>query len=106
VVNDLFGKFDTIQFENPILAFLNSTTQKAMLERIGNYIKLHNPKKVVIIDRTDCGAYKLNGYNFKEEMDIHYDNNYKVSNLILDAFPQLDVEIKTIIIESDHCSWL
>jgi len=108
IKEDLFGKFDSVVFENPILAFLNPATQVSMMERIGNYIKLHNPKKVVIIDHTDCGAYKLNGYNFKdskEEIDIHYNNNNKVSNLILDAFPQLDVEIKIIVIEGDRCSW-
>jgi len=107
--NNLFGKYDTIQFENPILAFLNPTTQKAMLERIGNYIKLHNPKKVVLIDHTDCGAYKLNGYNFtdqKEELHQHDINNSNVKMIIEGHFPELKVEIKTIMIDTDgNCSW-
>jgi hypothetical protein len=109
VKNDLFGKFDTIQFENPILAFLNPTTQKAMLERIGNYIKLHNPKKVVLIDHTDCGAYKLNKYHFndlQDELIVHAKNNLRVSDLIRKHYPQLEIEIKIIYIRSDgECTW-
>jgi hypothetical protein len=109
VINNLFGKFDTIEFENPILAFLNPSTQTAMLERIGNYIKLHNPKKVVLIDHTDCGAYKLNDYKFtdqKDELNQHNINNTNVKMIIEGHFSELKVEIRTIMIDkNDNCSW-
>lgn len=108
--NNLWGKFDTIEHENPIFSFLDPKTKGIYLERIGNYIKLHQPKKVILIDHTNCGAYSLHGYNFndlEDELNIHNTNNKKVVELITKNYPELQVEIKTIHIDSnDHCYWL
>ncbi len=109
VKNDLFGKFDTIQFENPILSFLNPTTQQAMLDRIGAYIKLHGPHTVVLIDHFDCGAYKLSGYSFVDftaEAKKHEENNKLVKEIIQNTYPQLKVDIKYINITGDSCEWI
>jgi len=109
VKNDLMGKYDTIQFENPILSFLNPTTQQAMLDRIGAYIKLHGPHTVVLIDHFDCGAYKLSGYSFsgfKEEVRQHKANNDIVKNLIKKNYPELTIEIRYIVINHTGCVWL
>lgn len=109
VTNDLFGKFDTIQFENPILAFLNPNTQIVMLDRISVYIKLHNPHKVIFIDHFDCGAYKLFGFvftDFSSEIKKHVENNNIVKDIIIKSFPQLEVEIKYINLTGNQCEWL
>ncbi|GEM_PF-5435113 len=108
--NNLWGKFDTIKHENPILSFLDPKSKDIYLERIGNYIKLHNPKKIILIDHTNCGAYNLYGYNFTDlenELSIHHVNNKKVVDLIAQSYPNFKFEIKTIIIgANDECHWL
>lgn len=108
--NNLWGKFDTIEHENPILSFLDPQSVDIYLDRIGNYIKLHHPQKVILIDHTNCGAYHLHGYNFDDlenELIVHNKNNKHVVELITKQYPDLKVEIKIIHIDSNNqCHWL
>ena len=109
VENNLFGNYDTIQYENPILDFLDDGKRGKMLERIKAYRELHGANKIVLLDHFDCGAYKLNGYNFSDkdsECQTHIENNKKAVEIIKDGFPYIEVDIKYIDIKDDgSCEW-
>lgn len=108
--NKLFGKYDTIQYENPILDFFDSAKIEAMMERIRMYVEdLHGADTIVLFDHLNCGAYKRQ-YKFKdreEEIKVHKENNAKVVKLIGERFPDLKIDVKYIVIKDDEtCEWL
>src|SRR3990172_3473964 len=83
VENNCFGHFDSIQYENPILDFLN-------------------PDKVALFDHLDCGAYQKNGYvfnDFEHELAVHRENNEKVKEIIKNHLPNFEVTVKYIAID-------
>lgn len=105
----LWGSFDTIQYENPLLDFLDKGKLTRMIARIKAYRTLHNPTKIVLFDHFDCGAYKLAGYqfsSFEEETRAHQQNNQKITSIIKEHFPDMAVEVRYIIINQDgNCEW-
>ena len=107
--NDLFGNYDTIQYENPILDFTEEAKQIKMIARIKAYRKLHGAKTIVLFDHFDCGAYKLSGYRFDDEngeIRIHQLNNNQAVKIIKKNFPDMEVQIKYIKINLDaSCEW-
>ena len=110
VKNNLFGEFDTIQYENPILDFLNPNKLDKMMERIKLYQELHGPDKIILFDHLDCGAYKKNGYkfsSFKNEVLKHQENNEKVVEILRRELLDMGVEIKYIKInEQGKAVWI
>ena len=109
VKNHLFGCFDTIEYENPILDFLNQKKLGGMIKRIKTYQKLHGVDAIVLFDHFDCGAYKLGGYEFinnDEEVKVHQKNNEKVIEIIKKKFPDMEVAVKYIAINpTGNCTW-
>jgi hypothetical protein len=107
--HDLFGEFDTIQYENPVLDFLNAKSLDKIIERIKTYRELHGAKSIVIFDHFDCGAYKKGGYKFKnieEERQLHEQNNRRAVEQITKYFPDMEIVIKYIMIDrEDNCRW-
>ncbi len=105
----LFGKFDTIEHENPILDFLDERKLPGMIERIKAYRQLHGASKIVLFDHFDCGAYKLSGYKFKSEeaeLDQHKQNNRLAVEIIKKYFPDMEIEVRYIRIKEDgSCEW-
>ena len=97
--NKLFGKNDTIEYENPILDFVDEARRVKMIERIKAYRQLHGADTVVLFDHFDCGAYKLNGYkfvDFEKEQQIHQQNNRQALQVIKENFPDMKVKVKYI----------
>ncbi len=109
VENDLFGRFDTIEYENPILDFLDENKAAAMVERIKLYVKLHGAQTLVLFDHFDCGAYKESGYRFmdeRHEQQVHQENNARVIKFLEENLPEMKVEVKYIKIDHNgQCSW-
>ena len=109
VTNNLFGKFDTIEYENPMLDFLNAEKLEEMIKRIKLYVKLHGADTIVLFDHFDCGAYKEHGYNFSDEEDeyqTHLENNSQILAVLKERLPEMKAEIKYIKIDHDgQCSW-
>ncbi len=109
--NKLLGNYDTIQYENPILAFIGKEERGGIIERIKAYRELHGANTIVLFDHFDCGAYKLHGYqfnNFEDELRIHRQNNQQAVQVIKENFPDMNVEVKYIKInlEDKHKNFL
>lgn len=64
------------------------------LDHINIAIKLHNIKKIVVIDHEDCGAYKLFYPDLKEhpkrERGYHIKNIKEFMNHVKNIYPDLD----------------
>ena len=109
VENNLFGDYDTIEYENPILDFLDEKKLVKMIKRIKVYRQLHGADTIVLFDHFDCGAYKVGGYkfvNFKKEQQIHQQNNQQAVQVIKENFPDMEVVVKYIDIrDDDSCEW-
>lgn len=107
--NNLFGNYDTVQYENPLLDFLDEQKLSGILERIAAYRKLHSPSVVVLFDHFNCGAYGLGGYKFKnkkEEIQVHQKNNGEAIKIIKKKFPDMEVVVKYIAINpAGNCTW-
>ncbi len=107
--NNLFGEFDSIEYENPILDFLDEQKRPAMITRLKLYVKLHGAKKIVFFDHFDCGAYKEHGYKFNdeaEEASVHMANNQRVMEILKKELPEMEAEVKYIKIDGQGgCSW-
>ena len=107
--NDLFGDFDTIQYENPVLDFLDTAKMPAIIERLKLYIELHGARKIVVFDHFDCGAYKKAGYkfaDFEQELSLHRENNKKAELVIERELLGMEVEFKYIKIKHGKAEWL
>lgn len=97
--NNLFGNYDTIQYENPILDLLHPNKSDKIIERIKLYQELHGPNKIILFDHLDCGAYEKGGYkfnSFEEEVLKHQENNEKAKMIIQRELPEMEVEFKYI----------
>ncbi len=109
VENNLFGNYDTIEYENPILDFLDQDKLAKIIERIKIYRQLHGADTLVLFDHFDCGAYKVSGYKFideKDEQQVHQGNNNKVIEAIKRDLPDMEVIVKYINIKTDgSCEW-
>lgn len=109
VDNNLFGEFDTIEYENPILDFLHPEKLTNMIERIKIYRELHGADSIKFFDHFGCGAYEKSGYkfkNFNKEKEIHRKNNKRVKEILKKEFPDMEVEFKYIKIDEKKCTWL
>jgi hypothetical protein len=109
IANNLFGRFDTIEYENPMLDFLKPEKLEEIIKRIKLYVKLHGADTIVLFDHFDCGAYKEHGYNFSNEQDeyqAHLENNSQILSVLEERLPEMKAEIKYIQINHDgQCSW-
>ncbi len=107
--NNLFGNYDTIEYENPILDFLDQDKLTKIIERIKIYRQLHGADTLVLFDHFDCGAYKVSGYKFvdkNDEQQVHQSNNNKVIEAIKRELPDMEVIVKYINIKTDgSCEW-
>ena len=67
-------------------------------------VKLHNIKKLIVINHRDCGAAKIvNGKkNFSKinETKIHKNSFQKIKKIFMKKYPKLGIEFKTISLNS------
>jgi carbonic anhydrase len=75
---------------------------KTFWDNIDTSIKLHNIKKLIVINHRDCGAAKIiNGKNFFSndiETKIHKDSFKKIKKLFKKKYPNLTIELNIISI--------
>jgi len=69
-------------------------------DNIDTSIKLHNIKKLIVINHCDCGAAKIiNGqkkFNAINEKKIHKASFLKLKKIFKRKYPKLDIEFKII----------
>ena len=67
-------------------------------------VKLHNIKKLIVINHRDCGAAKIiNGKKEFSEMNetkIHKNSFKKIKKIIRKKYPKLSIELKIISLNS------
>ena len=77
---------------------------KTFWDNFESSVKLHNIKKLIVINHRDCGAAKIiNGKkNFSEinETKIHKNSFQKIKKIFRKKYPKLSVELKIISINS------
>ena len=77
---------------------------KTFWDNFDTSVKLHNIKKLIVINHRDCGAAKIiNGKkNFSEinETKIHKNSFQKIKKIFRKKYPKLSVELKIISINS------
>lgn len=67
--------------------------KKSIENHIDLSIKLHNIKKIYIIDHMNCGAYKKiynNNLSNEEEYKLHIENIYECINKLKTKYPHLE----------------
>ena len=78
--------------------------QSTFLDNLSTSIKLHNIKKLIVINHSDCGAAKIvNGkkkFNHSVENKIHKDSFKKIKKILSKKFPKLKVNFKILSLKS------
>ena len=73
---------------------------KVFWDNLKTSIKLHNIKKLIVINHRDCGAAKIiNGkkeFNRVNETKIHKNSFLKLKKLFRKKYPKLTIELKLI----------
>ena len=77
---------------------------KTFWDNFDSSVRLHNIKKLIVINHRDCGAAKIiNGKkNFSKinETKIHKNSLQKIKKIFRKKYPKLSIELKIISINS------
>ena len=77
---------------------------KTFWENFDTSVKLHNIKKLIVINHSDCGAAKIvNGKKeFSEinEIKVHKTSFQKIKKIFKNKYPKLTIELKIISLNS------
>ena len=77
---------------------------KAFWDNFDASVKLHNIKKLIVINHRDCGAAKIiNGKKeFSEinETKVHKNSFQKIKKIFKNKYPKLTIELKIISLNS------
>ena len=77
---------------------------KAFWDNFDTSVKLHNIKKLIVINHRDCGAAKIiNGKKeFSEinEIKVHKTSFQKIKKIFKNKYPKLTIELKIISLNS------
>lgn len=100
-----FGLFDLIEIAGAsknLVSPLEKEDQATLLENIRISMDLHQPKKLILTNHTDCGAYggskKFSSHD--EELDFHKNELKKAKLVAREKFPELEVE--ALVIDKDE----
>ena len=99
----LNGKYSAFTIAGSAIGVTASKFKKWHLtfwDNIDTSIKLHNIKKLIVINHCDCGAAKIiNGqkeFNTINEKKIHKASFLKLKKIFKRKYPKLDIEFKII----------
>ena len=77
---------------------------KVFWENFDTSVKLHNIKKLIVINHRDCGAAKIiNGkkeFSKINETKVHQNSFKKIKKLFKKKYPKLSIELKLISLNS------
>ena len=73
---------------------------KPFWDNFDTSIKLHNIKKLIVINHRDCGAAKIiNGikeFSKNNETKVHKNSFHKIKKIFKKKYPKLSIELKII----------
>ena len=77
---------------------------KVFWDNFDTSIKLHNIKKLIVINHRDCGAAKIiNGkkeFSRNNETKIHKNSFNKIKKIFKKKYPKLSIDLKIISVNS------
>ena len=77
---------------------------KTFWENLDTSVKLHNIKKLIVINHRDCGAAKIiNGkkeFSKVNETKLHKSSFQKIKKILKKKYPKLSIELKIISLTS------
>ena len=77
---------------------------KVFWENFDTSVKLHNIKKLIVINHRDCGAAKIINGNKEftkiNEIKVHLSSFQKIKKLFKKKYPRLSIELKLISLNS------
>ena len=106
-VKKLTGKYSSFTIAGAAIGVTAKKFKKwhsTFLDNLSTSIKLHNIKKLIVINHSDCGAAKIvNGkkkFNPSIENKIHKDSFKKIKKILIKKFPKLKVNFKILSLKS------
>jgi len=77
---------------------------KVFWDNFKTSVKLHNIKKLIVINHRDCGAAKIvNGkkdFTIINETNVHKNSFQKIKKIFRKKYPKLSIELKIISLNS------
>jgi carbonic anhydrase len=77
---------------------------KVFWDNFDTSVKLHNIKKLIVINHRDCGAVKIiNGkkeFSRTNETKVHKNSFQKIKKIFKKKYPKLSIELKIISLNS------
>ena len=78
---------------------------KVFWDNFETSVKLHNIKKLIVINHRDCGAAKIiNGkkdFTIINETNVHKNSFQKIKKVFRKKYPKLSIELKIISLNSN-----
>ena len=78
---------------------------KVFWDNFKTSVKLHNIKKLIVINHRDCGAAKIvNGkkdFTIMNETNVHKNSFQKIKKIFRKKYPKLSIELKIISLNSN-----
>ena len=78
--------------------------QKSFWDNFDTSVKLHNIKKLIVINHRDCGAAKIinrkKEFSRINEIKIHRNSFQKIKKIFKKKYPKLKIELKLISLNS------
>ena len=102
----LTGKYSSFTIAGATIGVTQKIQKMAFyfLDNLSTSIKLHNIKKLIVINHSDCGAAKIvNGkkkFNHSIENKIHKDSFKKIKKILGKKFPKLKLNFKILSLKS------
>ena len=100
---DLTGKYSSLTIAGSAIGVTANKFKrwhKVFWDNFDTSIKLHNIKKLIVINHRDCGAAKIiNGkkeFSNNNETKVHKNSFYKIKKIFKKKYPKLSIELKII----------
>ena len=78
---------------------------KVFWDNFETSVKLHNIKKLIVINHRDCGAAKIiNGkkdFTIINETNVHKNSFQKIKKILRKKYPKMSIELKIISLNSN-----
>ena len=103
----LIGKYSSFTIAGSAIGVTSNEFKrwhKVFWENLDTSVKLHNIKKLIVINHRDCGIAKIiNGkkeFSRVNESKVHKNSFLKIKKIFKKKYPKLSIELKIISLNS------
>ena len=104
----LIGKYSSFTIAGSAVGVTSNKFKrwhKVFWDNFKTSVKLHNIKKLIVINHRDCGAAKIiNGkkdFTIINETNVHKNSFQKIKKIFRKKYPKLSIELKIISLNSN-----